>query len=563
MNTDSAESSGKSGIPSLADSDFERFSRFVEDRYGLYFSDKRRVELERGVWQAFAATTSKNIDEYYLLLQEEQSGAAYREQLVNALTVCETHFFRDEAQFDAIYHHLLPELIQRRQSLRTLRIWSAGCSSGEEPYSIAILLRELLPDVDDWAISILGTDINTQALERARKGLYGEWAFREGRARNLRSTYFRQEGNRYELIPEVRRMVSFATLNLASDQYPAYATNTTFMDLIICRNVTIYFPEGVTRRIINRFYQAQIDGGWLVVGHSEPSLQTYQQYQVRNFPNTVLYQHTNEPVQLPRSAPESKGPAPVKQKTLPSEALTKTLAQHTRKNILPGKTIAQTPARPVKKKTLQIEVLPQAPTIPARKAPQTPASKKHLGPEDPLEIAREDMQTGKSEHARDLLLKFIGRRPGNAQACALLGQAYANLGCWSDAERWCREAVRLDKLALEAYHTLALVCQHQGQLEQAIEMMRKVVYIDHRHVLGHYGLAGLYFESSQVPHALKSLDNARLLLDSYENSDVLPTSGGITAGRLRNVILYQQHQWRAGVTTGEQNPETTALEEQI
>ncbi|MFB0546913.1 MAG: CheR family methyltransferase [Anaerolineae bacterium] len=124
--------------------------------------------------------------------------------------------------------------------MRTLRIWSAGCASGEEPYSIAMVLRQLLPDVDEWAITILATDVNTEALDRARKAVYGDWAFREERARQWRRRYFRPRGKRHELIPEVRRMVTFAQLNLTENSYPAYETNTTFMDMILCRNVMIY-----------------------------------------------------------------------------------------------------------------------------------------------------------------------------------------------------------------------------------------------------------------------------------------------------------------------------------
>ena len=201
----------------------------------------------------------------------------------------ETHFFRNAAQFDALYSQVLPQIIERRRALRTLRIWSAGCASGAEPCSIAILLQELLPDVDEWSITILGTDINTEALDRARKAIYSTWAFREQRARQWQSRYFRRKGDRYELVPEVRHMVTFAQLNLARDNYPAYETNTMFMDLILCRNVTIYFTESVTKRVIERLHDALVGGGWLVVGHSEHSLTTYHRFQARNYANAILH----------------------------------------------------------------------------------------------------------------------------------------------------------------------------------------------------------------------------------------------------------------------------------
>ncbi|MCJ7432884.1 MAG: hypothetical protein MUO77_05285, partial [Anaerolineales bacterium] len=206
--------------------DIMRFSQLILERFGLVFSDARHTEMEYGIKRAFAASTCRNMDEYYNLLLDTVNGAVELERLVNSLTVNETHFFRDAAQLDALQDRVLPEMIERKRFIRTLRIWSAGCSTGEEPYSIAMLLRNLLPDVDDWSITILGTDINSKALDKAKLGLFADSAFREERAKKWQSRFFVQKENRYELLPEVRRMVSFRQLNLADSNYPAYETNT-------------------------------------------------------------------------------------------------------------------------------------------------------------------------------------------------------------------------------------------------------------------------------------------------------------------------------------------------
>jgi chemotaxis protein methyltransferase CheR len=497
-------------VSSLGYGDYLRFSQLLLDRYGLHFSANRRTDLERGVRRAFAASTCADLDEYYRLLQNPGEGAVEIDRLINAVTVSETHFFRDAGQFDALYGHVLPQVIERKRVLHTLRIWSAGCASGEEPYSIAMLLRELLPDVDEWSITILGTDVNSESLDRARQAVYGDWAFREERAKTWRPRYFRPQGNRYELAQEVRRMVTFARLNLAEDSYPSYETNTTFMDLVVCRNVMIYFNESVIAGVVERFYNALVDGGWLMVGHAEPSLVTYRRFQVHNFPHAILYQRTGQLVSwdwltappagsglppLPVSAP---APAPVDVQLSPPV----------------GEGLSARPSEDV----------------------------------DPCERARELLDYGRSEEARDLLLEVVGAEPGHAAACALLGRAYANLGCWPEAEHWCRQAVRLDKLALEAYYTLALVLQHQGELDRAIEAMKKVVYIDRNYVLGHFGLADLYYSNGQLARAQKSLDNARRLLDARPAEEMVPDSGGVTVGRLRETVVRQQQQW--GVERG-------------
>ena len=125
----------------------------------------------------------------------------------------------------------------------------------------------------------------------------------------------------------------------------------------------------------------------------------------------------------------------------------------------------------------------------------------------------------------------------------MLGQAHANLGEWEAAEKWSRLAIKLDRLSLKAYYTLGLVLQHQGHLDQAIVAMKKVVYIDRNHVVGHYGLAGLYRSSKQIPQALKSLDNASRLLGNYGANEAIPDSGGVTASRLQATIIRQAQQW--------------------
>ncbi|HEY74458.1 MAG: hypothetical protein DRJ03_05870 [Chloroflexi bacterium] len=494
---------------SLGYGDHLRFSRLIQKRYGLCFPEKRYPDLERGIRQAFAASTCTDLNEYFDLLQDPDHGAAHFERLINALTVGETHFFRDAGQFDALYSHALPQIIERRRALRTLRIWSAGCASGEEPYSIAISLRQLLPDVDEWSITILGTDINTEALDRARKATYGEWAFREERAKQWQPHYFHRRGKRYELVSEVRRMVTFAQLNLAEGVYPAYETNTTLMDLILCRNVMMYFPEPVTRQIVERFYQALTDGGWLIVGHAEHSLITYQRFQTHNYPNAILYRRADHSSFLPKDWHWLILPPPKEEK----------------------------PAAPTLATPLDTQPISQSPPgLPQNGQPND---------SDPIEKACDLLNYGHSARARDLLLKAIEQNPRHAPTCALLGQAYANLGYWQEAEYWCRQATRMDKLALKAYYTLALVLQHQEQLDSAITAMKKVIYIDRHNVLGHFGLAHLYHNNNQLPQALKSLNNAYHLLNGRSEEKVIPDSGGITTASLRETIVRQQQLWSA------------------
>lgn len=493
----------------------QRYSDMLLRRCGLRFPDTRTTELEHGIRQAFAASTCADLDEFYNLVEYPQAGAMEMDLLVNAVTVSETHFFRDQPQFNALFNHVLPQIIERKRPMRTLRIWSAGCASGEEPYSLAIMLRELLPDVDQWSITILATDINTASLDRARQAIFSNWAFREERAKSLRPRYFVSLPNsRYALIPEARRMVIFNKLNLVEPCYPAYETNTMMMDLIICRNVTIYFSESITRWVVDRFYDSLVENGWLVVGHSEPSVDIYRRFRVQNYPDTVLYQRPTNTAVLRSHGTRRLLPSPI------------SIPQPPKANALP------TP----------VQTLPASGPI-FDSQTVIPAVSEKIRETNPLEHAKELLEYGRSEEACAILLNMAKNQPYNAVVCALLGQAYANLSQWEESEKWCLRSIQLNKLVLDAYYTLALVYQHQGKFDQAIQHMKKVVYIDRNSILGHYGLATLYFQNNQLSQAQKSLENALRLLDGKPDDGTIPGSQGITNGRLRTAITSQQQAW--------------------
>lgn len=512
---------------SLSYGDYLRFGRLIEDCFGLAFPEKRRVELEIGVRRAFAASTCANLNAYYDRLSDPANGTLELERLANNLTVGETHFFRDAGQFDALANHVLPEIIERRRSTRTLRIWSAGCASGEEPYSIAMLLRDLLPDISAWTITILGTDINTQHLERARRAVFGEWAFREDRARTLQPRFFTRCGSQYELRPEVRQMVAFDLLNLAEDRYPSYETNTMVMDLILCRNVTIYFPEAITRGVVDRFYNSLVDGGWLVIGHSEHSMNLYQRFSTRSFPEAILYRRLNEPQKSERLAASAVP-------TRPTGSVLTTLS------IRPPATAST--CTPESTQTTAQKSLAGTPLKKTSAFPLDPSVNGAL-PGNEFEQAQWLMAYGPIDQARDLLLRWLTDHPNHAQACALLGTAFADMGNWPEAERWCLLSIGLDRLNLDGYYTLALVYQHQGKSDKALEMMKKVVYIDRNDILGHFSLASLYYNAGQIAQAVKFLENARRLLDTRSPGNLVPRSNDITVGRLVETVIEMQQVW--------------------
>jgi chemotaxis protein methyltransferase CheR len=290
--------------PHLTDADYLRFRDLARQQTGLEFGDVRRPDLERAVFNTLCQVGLPDTEALFHLLTDSPNGRTglALDVLVSGLTIGETHFFRNRPQFEALERHILPDLIARRRDTRRLRIWSAGCASGEEPYSLAILLHRLLPDLAQWNITLLATDLNRQALAKARRGVYGAWSFREAPP-EMQADYFIPRGREFEIVPAIRNLVTFAQLNLVEDAYPSLANNTAEMDLILCRNVLIYFNEATTRDVVGRLHGSLVEGGWLIVGHAEPSQSIFSEFLTQNFPGTVVYQRANGAGKSPMPSP--------------------------------------------------------------------------------------------------------------------------------------------------------------------------------------------------------------------------------------------------------------------
>jgi chemotaxis protein methyltransferase CheR len=286
----------------LDDSLYVRFRDLLRERCGLDYPARKRADLAHGL--RLVLETSRHADLAALYADAAAGGPGW-EILLAQLTNGETYFFRNTPQFDALRQHILPELIQRRQAMRHLRIWSAGCATGEEPYSVAMTLVDLLPEDELWQVSILATDINPQFLARARDGLYGSWSFRET-PDTMRERFFTPEQNRWRLHSRIRQMVTFTRLNLAQPCFPAILNGTYAQDLILCRNVTIYFDEATTHQLIERFHSSLLPGGWLLVGHAEPQASANQQLELHNFSHTVAYRKRLDAPVFSRMAPENQ-----------------------------------------------------------------------------------------------------------------------------------------------------------------------------------------------------------------------------------------------------------------
>ncbi|MCS6834780.1 MAG: tetratricopeptide repeat protein [Anaerolineae bacterium] len=259
----------------------ERLRQLIEARTGLAVGARLRSDVDA----LFAQLDRGNRAAYYHELQASDLRDPRWQELIHALTIGETYFLRDRLRFKLLKDDILPNLVQRKRRAKDqhLRLWSAGCASGEEAYSLAMVVYESLMDLERWQITILGTDLDEQAIAAARRGVYREWSFRHA-SEGLRPRYFTQVGEGlWQIAVILRRMVTFQQGNLLQ-------TAAQEMDIIFCRNVLIYLSATAVRQLEDMLYEALSPGGWLVLGEAEALRHQRQRWQMHLYPGAPLYQ---------------------------------------------------------------------------------------------------------------------------------------------------------------------------------------------------------------------------------------------------------------------------------
>lgn len=244
----------------------ERISNYA----GLKFNPRMEDKLLVAIQQRMETLGYK---ESYLYLQRIVVPAQETNkeiiELVELLVNSETYFFRDEGQFRLLQNELLPKIIEKRQNRRIIKLWSAGCSTGEEAFSLAILIMRLIPNWKEWKISIVGSDINSEALQFAKKGLFSHRSFRSPSQTDYISFLKSVNNNQWQLDSQVINLVTFCKKNLVGDLYPTFHDQLCEMDLILCRNVLIYFHQQAILTVVNKIVDTLCDGGILITGHGE------------------------------------------------------------------------------------------------------------------------------------------------------------------------------------------------------------------------------------------------------------------------------------------------------
>ncbi len=497
--------------------DWDRTRQWVESETGMDLSGSRFSRLR----DAFAKSVEGRDPEAVLrgIVTRPDQQVGFLERLTGQLTVGESFFFRNEHHFRVLRETVLPQIIADNSARREVRVWSAGCATGEEPYSLAILLDQVLGSASSWTASVLGTDLNPEFLSRAREGRYRQWSFRQTTI-NQNREYFHVEGDTYRLVDRLREHVRFATLNLVKDVYPSPLTGTAGLDLVLFRNVAIYLKPEVTAAILKRFYQALRPGGWLLLGETEVTAAHPGDFEVRRFEHATLFRKTSD-----RSSSAMNDAVTSLPPALAGVSLSSSLRLPNVPELPEWVPLPRSRAVPVNNTGSG-----RSPNLPLSLAPDARS-------QDALvwEQIEQAMTAGNLEEAE----RRVERIPMIKQRASLRLRFVRSLMARGDvarARRMLDLCLKEEPLLLEAQLLKAGFAEEAGDLAAAEQACRRALYIDPSAPMAHFQLALVLEHKGDGTAVARSLKTTMKLIAGRDPHALVEFGDGVCYGRLKEMI---------------------------
>ncbi|WP_145370704.1 CheR family methyltransferase [Maioricimonas rarisocia] len=463
--------------------------QFLSRKTGLTFSTSRSDIARDGVMRAMAAAGTSCLADYRAWLE---SDAAVFDSLVSELTVGETYFFRDHDQFDYLRREVLPAICRELGSDHVIRMWSAACASGEEPYSLAMLLDE---EGLAQRSHVLGTDVSRDALAKAEAGIYRQWSLR-GSAGDAARRYLDRRGTGYRLRNDIRDRVVLQYLNLADDSYPSFATHTWGLDVILCRNVLIYFDEQTVARVGRQLYESLRPGGWLLIGASDPPLRECAPFVVETADCGLIYRRPSLPAIGNPSDDVRTAPGR-------STSLRRSASR-----------VSSSGSRPESISTSRGE-----------SGRAASGSERRSGPAD--NAAQRAFRDGEYARAERLLSQSLDE----ADQCALYVRSVACRDS-GDAARLCAECLSRNPTSTELHFLHAALLMELEQNLEAAEAARRVLFLDRTLAAAHFMLGAILRRLGDDSGAARAFRNASRICRARPPAEVQPLSDGERADRL-------------------------------
>jgi chemotaxis protein methyltransferase CheR len=493
----------------------DRLCQYIHKRTGIHLHDHQLDLLRQTVSSACEKFGYDDCDDYLSVLESSSASSPELEYLIAGITVGETYFFRDDAQFSYLRRCWLPHILKQKQRSgdKQLRIWSAGCASGEELYTMAMLISEALGTQHNWNIHLLGTDINAKFLAQALAGRYRSWSFR-ATSNHMRDKYFTATGQEYAIKPELRAHTRFVYQNLIEDNFPAILTGTNNLDLILCRNVFIYFSEDVIRKILEKFSHCLNSDAILMLGASDLLPQNVAGFCYQLVDDAGFYQRDDKPAKRPPVKPQRGKP----RRATKLNRLQRTAAVSTL-----GRLQKQQQARP---------------SVPGQRDSGTRNDKPEtttVGEAAIIELLRNE----RWHEALAAIEKRIAEHGSSALLYQWQAKVHANLGELKQAIELCRQSLALDNTDKHSHFLYGMVLAGLDNSDEAIAALRKALYLDCGFIEAHFQLGLLLLACSQCEAGLKSLNNALGLAEKSEPQRNVHDAPGLTVGRLAEILAQE------------------------
>ena len=490
-----------------------QFSRLITGRIGLHFDETKFDFLGDVLRARMEAKKCVAFDEYAHLLGSNKGREEFR-ALAEQLTVGETFFFRNADNFRAFTELQLPDRLRANAATKRLRILSAGCSSGDEAHSIAILLRETVPDIAGWDVRITGIDLNPAILAKASAGKYSEWSLRVT-PDETRRKYFQQDGRGFVLNSDIRKMVSFQERNLTEPDATFWHAHS--YDVIFCRNVLMYFTTEIMQQVVRRLHTALVPGGYLFLGHAETLRGISQDFHLCHTHGTFYYQR--------REDGERHRDSDTFERRLNAPNSTDSTGRIELDPTMPWADAIQQASARIASLGRGGSASPDAWGTEAN-APQ---------PVWNFDGVLDAMRNERFVDALALLLALPSVAHGEPDAMLMRAALLVNCGRIHDAEETCRALITLDELNAGAYYLMALCREHSGDVGAAIEHDRYAIYLDPDFAMPHLHLGLISTRVGDREEAERELARALDLLAREDSSRLLLFGGGFSRKTLLQV----------------------------
>ena len=482
------------------------FTRFLSVELGITLDNKRSRNIEACIFAACEEFGIKDPGSCIRWLMSKKLSKKQVEILASFITVGESYFFRQPEILDLFETVLLPALVLgEKKKEKRLRTWSAACSSGEEPYTLAIILDRQRIMLQDWDTAIYASDINKESLEKAGTGIYSNWKLRNTPTWARNRCFIERGKDRFEILPHLKKMVHFDYYNLVADDPPGFFEPGGSVDIILCCNVLMYFSPREVGKAFDNLYRHLSAGGFFIFAHTDIaalSQDRLDQLSILKPGSAIFRKPEASPGMEAAEIPAAAFPGSV---SLPEDTGT----QGVEKSLHRGR--------------------PEA----AGEEEKTGEEEEGGKEEKSLTAARALYETGRYSEAIALLHKLLDERPGQAGEFALLARAYADSGAPEQALEWCEKAVAAERLNIEYRYLQANISEELGKNRDAVKALKECLYLDPLFIPAHFSLGAVSSKEGDTLRAVKHFKNALSLLTALPREAPVPGLGrSLTVGRM-------------------------------